>query len=261
MLRIGKKTIGTPAVMGILNVTPDSFSDGGSHRDHSDAIAHALRMIDEGASIIDIGAESTRPGFSRVPVDVEVSRLIPVIEGIREVSDVIISVDTMKSDVAYEAISAGADIINDVNSFRDERLYECASETGSTIILMHCPLDINMVHQHDMVGDPIPQIREFFEERTSIAKEYGIKNIILDPGLGFGKTMEQNIEIVKRLSELDMGHPLLIALSRKRMLSVMYPGIDRDEATVLANIAAISNGADIVRVHDVKKMTAAIQRI
>ena len=261
MLKLGKKNIKTPAVMGILNVTPDSFSDGGSHRSASDAVTHALNMIDDGASIIDIGAESTRPGFSHVPVAEELSRLVPVIRGIREVSDITISVDTMKSVVAYEAISAGADVINDVNAFREEGMFECASETGAPIILMHCPFDMDIVHQRDMVGDPIPQMISFFEERIAMAEDHGIRKegIVLDPGIGFGKTMEQNAEIIARSSELKIGQPLLMGLSRKRVLAHMYPDMDRDEATIRASMMSIEKGADIVRVHDVKGMYDAIR--
>ncbi len=261
MLRFGKKNIGTPAVMGILNITPDSFSDGGSHRDVSDAVTHALKMMDDGATIIDIGAESTRPGFSHVPESEELSRLIPVIRGIREVSDITISVDTMKSSVAYEAVSAGADVINDVNAFRGKGMFRCASEMGVPIVLMHSPFDVDIVHQNDMVGDPIPQMISFFEERIAIAEDHGIRrsDIILDPGIGFGKTMEQNEEIILRFSELRMGQPLLMGLSRKRVLAHMYPDMGRDEATVRASLLSIEKGADIVRVHDVKMMCDAIR--
>lgn len=263
MLRIGKKTIGSPAVMGILNITPDSFSDGGSHRDVSDAVTHALNMIDDGASIIDIGAESTRPGFSHVTESEELSRLIPVIRSIREVSDVIISVDTMKSKVAHEAISSGADVINDVNAFRGEGMFECVAEHDVPIVIVHSPFDIDVVHQIDMVGDPIPQMIEFFRERTRMAIEHGVKehNIILDPGIGFGKTMEQNAEIMRRLPELKIGYPLLMALSRKRVLSYVYPDMDRDESTITASMDAVRNGADIVRVHDVRRMVGTLQKM
>ena len=262
MLRIGKKNIGSPAVMGILNVTPDSFSDGGSHRSVSDAVTHALNMVDDGVSIIDIGAESTRPGFSHVSESEELSRLIPVIRGIREVSDVVISVDTMKSSVAHEAISSGADIINDVNAFRGEGMLECVAEHNVPIVMVHSPFDIDIVHQKDMVGDPIPQMIGFFEERIRIAKDHGVKdgNIILDPGIGFGKTMEQNAEIMRRFPELRIGYPLLMALSRKRVLSHVYPDMDRDESTIVASMDAVRNGADIVRVHDVRRMVEAIRR-
>ena len=262
MLRIGKKNIGSPAVMGILNVTPDSFSDGGSHRSVSDAVTHALNMVDDGASIIDIGAESTRPGFSHVSESEELSRLIPVIRGIREVSDVVISVDTMKSSVAHEAISSGADIINDVNAFRGEGMLGCVAEHDVPIVMVHSPFDIDIVHQNDMVGDPIPQMISFFKERIRIAKDHGVKdgNIILDPGIGFGKTMEQNAEIMRRFPELRIGYPLLMALSRKRVLSHVYPDMDRDESTIVASMDAVRNGADIVRVHDVRRMVEAIRR-
>ena len=262
MLRIGKKNIGSPAVMGILNVTPDSFSDGGSHRSVSDAVTHALNMVDDGASIIDIGAESTRPGFSHISESEELSRLIPVIRGIREVSDVVISVDTMKSSVAHEAISSGADIINDVNAFRGEGMLECVAEHDVPIVMVHSPFDIDIVHQNDMVGDPIPQMIGFFKERIRMAKDHGVKddNIILDPGIGFGKTMEQNAEIMRRFPELRIGYPLLMALSRKRVLSHVYPDMDRDESTIVASMDAVRNGADIVRVHDVRRMVEAIRR-
>ena len=261
MFNIGGKNIGSPAVMGILNVTPDSFSDGGSHRSISDAISHALQMVDDGADIIDIGAESTRPGFSHVPVQEELSRLIPVIKGLREVSDITISVDTMKSEVAHAAVTAGADIINDVNSFRGEGMFDCAAETGVPIVIMHCPFDIEIVHQNDITGDPIPQMVGFFESRIRMAEEHGVRreDVILDPGIGFGKTMEQNSEIMKRFSELRIGYPLLMGLSRKRVLSTVYPDMDRDSATIVANMDAIRKGADIVRVHDVRSMVDAIR--
>ena len=261
MLSIGKKHIGSPAVMGILNVTPDSFSDGGSYRNVTDAIAHAMRMVDDGADIIDIGAESTRPGFSPISEKEEMDRLLPVIRGIREISDITISVDTRKSKVAYEAMSAGADILNDVNSFRDTGMFECASEFGAPIILMHCPKDVENVHQKDMIGDPIPQIISFFEERMQVAESYGIdrKDIVLDPGIGFGKSMEQIASILDRLASLRIGNPLLIAVSRKRVLSHIYPDMDRDESTILANLDSISKGADIVRVHDTRRMVEAIR--
>lgn len=261
MLRIGHINIRGPAVMGILNITPDSFSDGGSYREVPDAVAHALGMVDDGADIIDVGGESTRPGFSAVSTEEEISRVIPVIRGIRRASDVPISVDTTKAAVAREAISAGADIVNDVNSFRDEGMLECAADAGVPIVIAHSPTDVRSVHGYEMMGDPIPQIADFLRERIAIAGEHGIDDVIVDPGIGFGKTREQDIEIVGRLNELGLERPILVGLSRKRVLKRMYPGMDPDEATIRASLSAIGNGADIVRVHNVRSMSDAIQRI
>ncbi|MGN1044915.1 MAG: dihydropteroate synthase [Candidatus Methanomethylophilaceae archaeon] len=258
---IGGRRFDTPVIMGVLNVTPDSFSDGGLHTDPRSAVGFALEMEDLGASIIDVGAESTRPGFTPVSAEEELSRLLPVIRGIRDSSDVLISVDTMKAEVAEAAVSAGADIINDVNAFRGEGMLECLADTGAYAVIMHCPGDIRTVHQHDMSGDVIPQIAAYLRERTEAALDMGVdrKDIMLDPGVGFGKTMEQNESIIMRLDELEMGYPILMALSRKRVLARMYPGMDRDEATVLATMEAVRRGASAVRVHDVGMMASAVR--
>ena len=259
--KIGGRTFDSPVIMGILNVTPDSFSDGGLHYEPSEAVRYALEMEGSGASIIDIGAESTRPGFTPVSAKEEISRLLPVIRGIRDSSDVLISVDTMKAEVAETAISAGADIINDVNAFRGDGMLECLADTGAYAIIMHCPGDIRTVHQRDMSGDVLPQIAGYLKERTEAALDAGVDrhDIMIDPGVGFGKTMEQNESIVMRLDELDIGYPILMALSRKRVLARMYPMMDRDEATILATMESVRRGASAVRVHNVGMMASAIR--
>lgn len=261
MYGIDRLRSGRPTVMGILNVTPDSFSDGGSYMDRADALSHAMGMVDDGAAIIDVGAESTRPGFSRVSEREESERLIPVIRAIREVSDTVISADTSRASVARAAIDAGADMINDVNALRDPGMAGVLAEAGTPAVIVHCPFDLVSVHDRTMVGDPIPQIRDFLLERVSHALDSGMGRdaIILDPGIGFGKTMGQNMEVLNRFSELGVGYPLLAAVSRKRFLSVMYPGLGADDATEVACLTAIRNGADIVRVHDTGRIVRAIQ--
>ncbi len=251
-----------PFVMGILNVTPDSFSDGGLRTDAETAASYVFEMIDAGAEVIDIGAESTRPGFTPVPGDEEIARLIPVLERIAGSVDVPISVDTMKAGTARAAVEAGADIINDVNALRAPGMAEYAAEADVPVIIMHMPGDPLTVHAGDMSGPVIPQVRDYLTERISSVVSAGVRkdNIIIDPGVGFGKTMPQNIELVEGLGELRLGVPLLVGLSRKRFLAEMYPGEDRDEATVRASLLAAENGADILRVHDVGRMCSALQR-
>ena len=252
-----------PFVMGILNVTPDSFSDGGLRTDADTAVRYAFSMADAGAEIIDIGAESTRPGFTPVSAEEEISRLIPVLERLSGSLDLPISVDTMKPEVARKALDAGADIINDVNALRAPGMMELAAETDVPVIIMHMPGDPVSVHAGDMSDPVIPQVGAYLSERIEAASDAGIRkdNIIIDPGVGFGKTMRQNIELVNGLREFDFGVPVLAGLSRKRFLSEMYPGMDRDQATVEASMVAAANGADILRVHDVEKMCAAVRQM
>ena len=259
-MRIGKKgiTIRGPMVMGILNVTPDSFSDGGRYLS-GNAVEHALKMIDEGADIIDIGGESTRPGSDPVPSETEMERIVPVIKELSSVSDIPISVDTMKSDVAYAALDAGADIINDVNGLRSEGMMELASSAGVPVVIMHMNGEPKTMQIHPMEGSVVGEIAAFLKERCDTAKEYGIRDIILDPGIGFGKTVAQNMEIIENVSSFSFGRPVLIGASRKRFLSEIYPGTDRDEATVRVSLKAIGHGADIVRVHNVGMMANALK--
>ena len=243
--------------MGILNVTPDSFSDGGRYYSGG-AVEHALAMIDEGADIIDIGGESTRPGSDPVPAEEEIRRIVPVIKELASVSDIPISVDTMKTEVAEAALDAGADILNDVNGLRSEGMMELAASCGVPVIIMHMEGMPKTMQLHPMEGDAISQIAAFLKGRCEIAKDHGIKDIILDPGIGFGKTSEQNLSIIDNSSSFSFGCPVLIGASRKRFLSDIYPGMDRDEATVKVSLRAFDAGADILRVHNVKMMKDAL---
>jgi len=247
-----------PKIMGILNVTPDSFSDGGLH---TNPVKHAFSMIDDGVDVIDIGGESTRPGFSQVSEEQEIERIIPVIKELSGSSSIPISADTMKPKVARAAIDAGADIINMVN-FTDEML-KVVANSNAAIIIMHTPADISGVHNNVMKGNAIEQIKNFLISRTKAAIEAGIEKdrIITDPGIGFGKTEEQNYEILKNSGTFSNGLPVLIGASRKRFLSYAYPNMSKEDASVLAAVDAIRNGASIVRVHDVKRTKEAFKAI
>ncbi len=245
-------------VMGILNVTPDSFSDGGKHRD--DALEFALGMVDAGADIIDVGGESTRPGATPVPVDEEIKRVIPIIRELSSISDVTISVDTMKTEVASKALDAGADIINDVYGLRAEGMMELIASAGVPAVIMHMS-GMPSTMQNDPIGvDSNDSIISFLKERKECALDHGIKDIIMDPGIGFGKTAELNMHMIDNASDYSIGCPVLIGASRKRFLSVYYPGMDVDEATVDVSMRAVRSGADIVRVHNVPAIVAALSK-
>ena len=259
-MRIGKKgrEVRRPMVMGILNVTPDSFSDGGRYLS-GNALEHALEMLDQGADIIDIGGESTRPGSDPVPSEIEIERIVPVIRELSSVSDIPISVDTMKPKVAYAALDAGADIVNDVNGLRTEGMMDVVSSAGVPAIIMHMKGMPKTMQLEPMQGKVTGDIVDFLKERCDYAADFGIKDIILDPGVGFGKTAEQNVEIIDNSSAFSLGHPVLIGASRKRFLPSVYPDMDRDEATVAVSLRALDAGADIVRVHNVAMMKKALQ--
>jgi dihydropteroate synthase len=251
---------GRPKVMGILNVTPDSFSDGGRYSGSS-AVAHAMELVDAGADIIDIGGESTRPGSSSVPVDVELSRVIPVLKDLIPSIDVPVSVDTMKTDVAAAAIDAGADIINDVNGLRSPGMLELVAAADVPVVIMHMkgtPADM----QTDPLGaGDIQTVVDFLRERETAALDAGVRQIIMDPGVGFGKTADLNMLMIDsaRCFSLDR-YPVLIGASRKGFLAKLFPGTDREEASVMVAKRAVSSGADIVRVHDVGRTVAALKR-
>ena len=238
-----------PKVMGILNVTPDSFSDGG--RDFEESMAHAYRMIDEGADIIDVGGESTRPGSSPVEEVEEIMRVMPAIRRLSQTTDVLISVDTSKTHVAELALDAGADIINDINGLRAPGMLELIASRDVPAIIMHMH-GTPATMQDDPLGiDDVDTVVNFLRERKQAAEDAGIKEIILDPGIGFGKTVELNTYIADHSSEFSLGCPVLIGASRKRFLRTIYPDMDVDDATVEINKRAIGSGANILRVHDV----------
>ena len=247
-----------PFIMGILNVTPDSFSDGGRWNDRDSALKHALDMIDQGADIIDVGAESTRPGSVPVSPSEEWSRLEPVLRELIPMSEVPISVDTMKPDVAAKCISLGADIINDVNGLRAEGMIEACAGSDVSVVISHMPEDM---HGSLMGPGFREEIRTFIDAQCAKAADAGIdhERMIVDPGIGFGKTMDQNLQIVEDLSFLGRDHPILIGVSRKRFVVHHYPEMDVDEATAMLSKRAVESGADIVRVHDVEKTFSALR--
>ena len=261
-MNIGKKgtAVRRPMIMGILNVTPDSFSDGGRYYSGG-AVEHALEMIDAGADIIDIGGESTRPGSDPVPAEIEMERIVPVIKELSSLTDVPISVDTMKTEVARAALDAGADIVNDVNGLRSDGMMELVASCGVPAIIMHMKGMPKTMQQEPLDVNGMDEIVTFLKERCDTALDHGIKNIILDPGVGFGKTSELNLKMIDNSSSVSFGHPVLIGASRKRFLSDIYPGMDRDEATVKVSLRALDAGADIVRVHNVKMMAESLRRL
>ena len=251
-------------LMGVLNVTPDSFSDGGAFGRPEAAVEHALAMVAEGAGIIDVGGESTRPGAARVPADEQIRRVRPVIEGLRRASDVPISIDTTLAAVAAAALEAGADIVNDVSAGgEDAELLPLAARRGSGLVLMHrvLPPDrdrYSTAYSAPLVtGDVVRAVADWLLGRVQVALDLGVEPdaICLDPGLGFGKTVEQNYELLGRSGELaDLGHPLLVGASRKsfigRVTGVEDPAA-RVHGSVVAATIAWSGGARIVRTHDV----------
>ena len=248
-----------PLIMGVLNVTPDSFSDGGKFLDSKTAVSRALQMVEEGADIIDVGGESTRPFSQRVSTCEELKRVIPVIEAIRANSNVVISVDTYKAEVAKEAHDAGADMINDISALVfDPDMAETAAALGMYVVMMHMkgtPEDMQTdPHYEDVLGE----VSQFLKARMMAAVDRGVKeeNIILDPGIGFGKRVEDNLRIIKGLRVLkDLGRPILVGTSRKTFIGKVTdsPVDDRTEGTLASVALSIWNGADIVRVHDVGK--------
>ena len=251
-------------IMGILNVTPDSFSDGGRFFEKDEAVKHALRMEAEGADIIDVGGESTRPGAKDLSVEEELGRVIPVIDAIAKRKDIFISVDTRKANVAEESIKAGARLVNDVSGLRyDSRMASTVAKYGVGIIVMHTKGTPKDMQVNPTYADVVGEVIHGLEESMSIARRSGVKDdkIIIDPGIGFGKALEHNIEILRRLDEFKcLNRPVCIGLSRKsfigRLLNLSNAG-DRVAGTIAANVIAIMKGANLLRVHDVKEAEEA----
>lgn len=248
-------------VMGVVNITPDSFSDGGQFLDPDAAIEHALSLVDQGADIIDIGGESTRPGATPVAADDELQRVVPVVEAVHRHSDAWISIDTYKADVAAEALKAGAHLVNDISGLGfDDRMASTVADAECGLVLMHIrktPRDMqDEIRYEDVVGD----IRSYFQQRTADARAAGIaaERIVLDPGIGFGKTVAHNYRLMRELSAFsDLGHALLIGTSRKSFIGAITdcPPEHRRWGTAATVACGIFAGADIVRVHDVAQMT------
>ena len=254
-----------PIIMGVLNVTPDSFSDGGKFFDSDLAIEQAKSMVENGAGIIDIGGESTRPGASAVSVNDELNRVIPVIEALKKEINVPISIDTSKPEVMEQAISSGALIINDVNALRAEGALEMAAKLKVDICLMHMKGNPRTMQKSPSYADVVEDIKSFFKERINACQESGIElsSITLDPGFGFGKNLGHNIALLKNLSEFhEFGVSILAGLSRKSMIGTLLGDKDVDSrmiGSVTAALIAVENGANIIRVHDVAETNDALK--
>lgn len=246
-------------IMGILNVTPDSHYPESRQNNFEKALQHALSMTLQGADIIDVGGESTRPNAEVVSIDEELQRVIPVIKALREKSDVVISIDTMKPEVAKKAVEAGATFLNDVTGFTNPKMRELAIETGLPICVMHMQGTPQTMQNNPYYPEGIIiEMLRWFENQIKILIDEGVKEdqIIIDPGIGFGKTVADNLEIIHNLPKLKvMGFPLLVGLSRKSFMSKLLnkPPSELQSATLVMNTAAILNGADIIRVYDVKE--------
>lgn len=253
-----------PRVMGIVNVTPDSFSDGGAHDSTEAAVAHGLRLAEEGADLLDVGGESTRPGAGEVPVDEELRRVIPVIERLVAETALPVSVDTSKPEVMRAAVAAGAGLINDVFALRREGALDAAAAAGVPVVLMHMQGEPRSMQDAPEYDDLVGEVHRFLAERVFACEMAGVpkKRIVLDPGYGFGKTTAHNLLLLRQQSRLlDLGLPLLAGLSRKRSLGEIT-GRDVDgrvHASVAAAVLAAEYGARILRVHDVAATVDALK--
>ena len=252
--------------MGILNVTPDSFSDGGRFTRTNTAVEHAFKMIGDGAHIIDIGGESTRPGSVPVSEDEECKRILPVIKSIKKLnSKITISVDTYKASVAKKAIEAGADMVNDISGLTfDPNMLSLLSGKDIPVIIMHINGKPKTMQRNPVYDNLVKDIKNFLSQQSKVAEENGIKNnhIILDPGIGFGKNFDHNFTLINRLDEIcSLGYPVMIGPSRKAFIGDVLdsPPDDRIEGTLATIVAGIMNGAKIVRVHDVKEVSRVVR--
>jgi dihydropteroate synthase len=251
-------------IMGILNVTPDSFSDGGRFDRVDAALEHAMTMVAQGAHIIDVGGESTRPGAQAVSVDQELERVIPVIETIRANSDIPLSIDTSKPEVMRAAVTAGASLINDVNALRADGALECCVDLGVPVCLMHMQGEPRTMQQQPMYDNVVENVTTFLHERVSVCIGAGIdpESIIIDPGFGFGKSLQHNLKLLhnlERICELDL--PLLVGFSRKSMFGAILdrPVEERLFGSLAATVLAWQKGARYFRVHDVAATRDALQ--
>ncbi len=256
-LPLGPRTL----IMGIINVTPDSFSDGGSYADSKAAMAAGLQLVKEGADMIDVGGESTRPGHQEISIEEEISRALPVIEGLVEKISVPVSIDTYKAKVAERALLAGAKIVNDVWGLqRDPDIAKVVAAFEAAVVIMHNREGI------DASLDIVEEMRAFFGRSLERASKAGIREdrIVLDPGIGFGKSPEQNLSALKRLGELqNFGYPILLGVSRKSFINRLYPSEPKERlpGSIAANSAGVLTGADIIRVHDVAAHVQAMRVI
>jgi dihydropteroate synthase len=252
-----------PSVMGIVNVTPDSFSDGGVNFRPEDAVDSARRMVAEGAAIVDVGGESTRPGSEAVSLDEELRRVLPVLESLNGLP---VSIDTAKADVARRALELGAEMVNDVTALRaDAAMAEVAAEADAYVCLMHMQGEPRTMQAKPTYDDVVSDVKRFLQERVKLAVDSGIREdrICIDPGIGFGKTVEQNFELVRRLDEIaELGRPVVVGFSRKSSLGKILGDPDATtgplSASIAAAVTAYERGATILRVHDVKEHVQAL---
>ncbi|HEY7763274.1 MAG TPA: dihydropteroate synthase [Actinomycetota bacterium] len=262
-LPLGPRTL----VMGIVNVTPDSFSDGGMLSDADEAVAHGLRLAADGADILDIGGESTRPGSDPVSIDEELARVVPVVAGLASAAPahVPLSVDTRRPEVARAAIEAGASIVNDVTAARDPAMFEVVAGSGAGLVLMHMLGDPKTMQEDPRYDDVVTEVRDFLASRLGAAVASGIARdrLCVDPGIGFGKTLEHNLALLRAIASFkDLRVPVLVGASRKRFigeLSGVEEPAERVEGTAGAVAWCAANGVDIVRVHDAAEMTRVVR--
>jgi len=266
LLRCGSRTLdlSTPIVMGVLNVTPDSFSDGGRYTVCDAAVAHALRMIEEGAALIDIGGESTRPGAQAVDADEEIRRVVPVIEALAARANALISIDTSKPAVMTAAVRAGATFINDARALREPGALEAAAASGAAVCLMHMQGEPRTMQVEPRYGDVVVEVRDFLRERAAGCMAGGIAKdrLVLDPGIGFGKRLEHNLALLAALPSLvALGWPVLVGVSRKSMFGALLGRAvdERVAGGVAMATAAVLSGASIVRTHDVAPTVDAVK--
>lgn len=248
--------------MGVVNVTPDSFSDGGLYLDAGAAVAHGRELAGQGAEILDVGGESTRPGAEVVGAEEEMARVVPVVRGLAGVARV--SVDTSKLAVAKAALDAGAEIVNDVTALRgDPEIGGLCAERGAGLVLMHMQGDPRTMQAEPTYGDVVEEVKAFLAERLEAAIAMGVEEerVWLDPGIGFGKTLEHNLELLHRLGELrDLGRPLVVGASRKSFIGKVDGSAvgERIGGTIASSVWAMAEGADVLRIHDVAEMSQAV---
>ena len=254
----------TSLVMGVLNATPDSFSDGGRFTSVNKALEQAQLMIAEGVDIIDVGGESTRPGAKAVLLEDEIQRVIPIIQALRKISDIAISIDTSKPEIMQQAVEAGADLVNDINALQTRGAVDVCAQLNVPVCLMHMQGEPRTMQHQPEYNDVIIDVKNFLQQRITACEVAGIKkqNIILDPGFGFGKALAHNFSLLKHLDEfLDLNYPLLVGISRKSMLGAVLDAevTDRLSGSLAAAVLAYTRGARIFRVHDVKPTVDALK--
>jgi dihydropteroate synthase len=253
-----------PLIMGVLNVTPDSFSDGGWYLDPAVAVAHGRRLAADGADVLDIGGESTRPGAAPVTEAEELRRVLPVVEALADSTGPLVSIDTAKAGVARRALAAGAGLVNDVTALRDPGMAEAVAEANALVCLMHMKGDPRTMQRDPRYGDVVSEVAAFLQERLTLAVQRGIPedHVWLDPGIGFGKTVAHNLELLRRLREIvSLGRPVVVGTSRKSFLGRLTGRgeAERLPGTIATSVLAWERGAAVLRVHDVREVADAVK--